>query len=283
MILEGAGDVIRLSVKDSGIGFTAGTPGAEGGIGLLSMKARVALVGGNFEIHSHPGQGTEVRVALPLGVALTRRSRILLADDHGLILAGARSLLEAHYDVVGQLGDGRSLVAAALRLRPDLVILDISMPAMNGIDAAREIRKGWPEVKLLFLSMHSSPVYLREAMDAGGAGYVIKSAANEELRIAVERILNGQMYISAAFDRDVVERVQASMHVRARTSALLTFRQTEVLQLIAEGWGNKEIASLLNISVKTVEFHRGRIMAKLGAHNAADLIRYAFQSGMLGM
>ena len=156
------------------------------------------------------------------------------------------------------------------------------MPVMNGIDAARQIRKEWPDVKLLFVSMHSGPVYLREAMDAGGAGYVIKSAANEELRIAVERVLKGQVYISAAFDRDVVESVQASMHVRAKASALLTFRQTEVLQLIAEGWGNKEIANLLNVSVKTVEFHRGRIMVKLGAHSAADLIRYAFQSGMLG-
>ena len=187
VILEGARDVIRLSVKDSGIGFTAGTPGAEGGIGLLSMKARVALVGGNIDIRSQPGPGYGGEGGASVGVTLTRRSRILLGDDHGLILAGARSLLDAHYEVVGQLGDGRSLVAAALRLRPDLVILDISMPVMNGIDAARQIRKGWPEVKLLFLSMHSSPVYLREAMDAGGAGYVIKSAANEELRIAVEQ------------------------------------------------------------------------------------------------
>jgi len=213
---------------------------------------------------------------------LSRRSRILLADDHGLILAGTRALLDAQYEIVGQLTDGQSLVAAAMLLRPDLIILDISMPVMNGIDAARQIRKEWPDVKLLFVSMHSGPVYLREAMDAGGAGYVIKSAANEELRIAVERVLKGQVYISAAFDRETVESVQASMHKRANASALLTFRQTEVLQLIAEGWGNKEIANLLNVSVKTVEFHRGRIMVKLGAHSAADLIRYAFQSGMLG-
>ncbi len=213
---------------------------------------------------------------------MSRRSRILLADDHGLILAGTRALLDAQYEIVGQLTDGQSLVAAAMLLRPDLIILDISMPVMNGIDAARQIRKEWPDVKLLFVSMHSGPVYLREAMDAGGAGYVIKSAANEELRIAVDRVLKGQVYISAAFDRETVESVQASMHKRANASALLTFRQTEVLQLIAEGWGNKEIANLLNVSVKTVEFHRGRIMVKLGAHSAADLIRYAFQSGMLG-
>jgi DNA-binding NarL/FixJ family response regulator len=212
---------------------------------------------------------------------MIKRGRVLLADDHALILTGTRALLDAQYEVVGQFGDGQSLVAAALRLRPDLTILDISMPVMNGIDAARQIRKEWPDAKLLFVSMHSTPVYLREAMDAGAAGYVIKSAANEELRVAVEKILKGQVYISSAFDYEVVESVQASMRGRSGPSVALTFRQTEVLQLIAEGWGNKEIANLLNISVKTVEFHRGRIMVKLGANNAADLIRYAFQAGMV--
>lgn len=214
---------------------------------------------------------------------MIRRNRILLGDDHALILTGTRALLDDRYEIIGQLGDGRSLVALAIRLKPDLVMLDISMPVMNGIDAARQIRKEWPEAKLLFLSMHSGPVYLREAMDAGGTGYVIKSAANEELQIAVDRVLKGQVYISAGFDRDVVEGVQASMHGRAKASAQLTFRQREVLQLVAEGWANKEIANLLNVSVKTVEFHRGRIMIKIGAHSAADLIRYAFQSGMLEM
>lgn len=213
---------------------------------------------------------------------MTGRSRILLADDHGLIVAGTRSLLDDHYDVVGHVKDGQSLVAAAMRLRPDLIILDISMPVINGIDAARQIREGWPEAKLLFVSMHSGPVYLREAMDAGGAGYVIKSAANEELRTAVEMILRGQVYISAGFDRDVVESVQASLRGHARASVSLTFRQSGVLQLVAEGRTNKEIANLLNISVKTVEFHRGRIMVKLGAHSTADMIRYAFQAGMFG-
>ena len=222
-------------------------------------------------------------VGVAIGGPLSRRSRILLADDHALILAGTRSLLDAHYDIVGQLRDGRSLVDAALRLRPDLIILDISMPVMNGIDAARQIKTGWPEAKLLFLSMHSAPVYLREAMDAGGMGYVLKSAANEELRIAVRRILKGHCYITPSFDREVVETVQASMRAAPGTSVALTFRQQEVLQLVADGRGNKEIADLLNISVKTVEFHRGRVMAKLGAHHVADLIRYAVQAGMVGM
>ena len=168
-------------------------------------------------------------------------------------------------------------MAAALRLKPDLIILDISMPLLNGIEAARQIKKVWPEAKLLFLTMHASPAYLKEAMDAGGMGYVLKSSANEELRSAVQKILKGQVYVTPSFDRDVLETVQPSLRGRPRPSAALTFRQAEVLQLVAEGWGNKEIADLLKVSVKTVDFHRGRIMRKLGAHNVAELVRYAVQ------
>ena len=209
--------------------------------------------------------------------------RVLLADDHALILAGIHSLLDGHYDVIEQVGDGRSLVEAALRLRPDLIILDISLPLLNGIDAARQIKKIWPEAKLVFLSMHSSPVYLREAINAGGDAYILKTSAKEELRIATHKVLDGQTYISQNFDRGVRESVDSSLGGRGRLSARLTSRQIEVLQLIAEGFGNKEIADRLQISVKTVEFHRGRIMAKLGAHNVADLIRYAVQSGIVSV
>lgn len=212
---------------------------------------------------------------------MTRRSSILLADDHALILSGIRGLLDGLYDLVEEVHDGRSLVEAALRLKPDLIILDISLPLLNGIEAARHILKVWPEAKLLFLTMHASPAYLKEAMDAGGMGYVLKSSANEELFNAVQKILKGQAYITPSFDRDVLESVQASGRGRAAAIAL-TFRQAEVLQLVAEGWGNKEIADLLKVSVKTVDFHRGRIMRKLGAHNVAELVRYAVQSGMVG-
>jgi DNA-binding NarL/FixJ family response regulator len=207
--------------------------------------------------------------------------RVLLADDHTLILAGIRGLLEVHYDVVEQVGDGRSLVEAALRLRPDVIILDISLPLLNGIDAARQIKKIWPEAKLVFLSMHSSPVYLREAINAGGEAYILKTSAKEELRIAVRKVLDGQTHLSQSFDRSVRESVDPSLGRRGRLSARFTPRQIEVLQLIAEGFGNKEIADRLHISVKTVEFHRARIMAKMGAHNVADLIRYAMQSGIV--
>lgn len=211
------------------------------------------------------------------------RARILLADDHGLIVAGIRGLLDPEHDIVGHVNDGRSLVESVLRLRPDLTILDISMPQLNGIDASRQIRSIWPEVKLLFVTMHANPVYLREAMAAGAMGYVLKSSAFEELRTAVRRVLKSQVYITPSFDRDLVESVRATFRGRRRPSATLTPRQAEILQLVAEGWGNKEIADVLAISVKTVEFHRGRIMGKLGAHNVADLVRYAVQCGKIGV
>lgn len=213
---------------------------------------------------------------------MTRHNSILLADDHALILSGIQGLLDGHYDLVEQVHDGRSLVAAALRLRPDLIIVDISLPLLNGIEAARHVIKAWPEAKILFLTMHANPAYLKEAMDAGGMGYVLKSSANEELCSAVRKILKGQAYVTPSFDRDVLESVQSSRRGSAPPVAL-TFRQAEVLQLVAEGWGNKEIADLLKVSVKTVDFHRGRIMRKLGAHNVAELVRYAVQSGMVGV
>lgn len=206
---------------------------------------------------------------------MTKRTRILLADDHSFILAGIRSLLEAHYDLVGQVSDGRALVEAAERLRPDLIILDVTMPLLNGIDAARQIRQAWPQSKLLFLSMHASPVYLREAFDAGGSGYVLKSSAVEELRTAIQRILKGQTYVASSLERGFPGGA-------GRSSSALTERQREVLQLIADGRGNKEIAKMLEVSVKTVEFHRGRIMNRVGVHTVAELIRWAVQAGMVG-
>jgi DNA-binding NarL/FixJ family response regulator len=214
---------------------------------------------------------------------LTRRNSILLADDHSLILAGIRSLLDGHYDIVDQVRDGRALVDAAVRLKPDLVILDISLPLLNGIDAARQIKKVWPEAKLLFLTMHASPAYLKEAMGAGGMGYIVKSSATDELHSAVQKTLKGQIYISPSFDREVLEDAQQPQRGSPRSSTPLTFRQAEVLQLVAEGWGNKEIAELLKVSMKTVDFHRGRIMRKLGAHNVAELVRYAVQAGVVGV
>ena len=210
-----------------------------------------------------------------------KRIRILLADDHALIVTGIKSLLEADCELVGQVADGRSLVEAALKLRPDLIILDIGMPKLNGLDAAAQIRKLWPEAKLLFLSMHANPVYLREALKVGGSGYVLKSSATEELRTAMRKILRGGIYVASAFSRDVLDSLQTLSGRQPRSSADLTTRQREVLQLVAEGEGNKEIAVSLNVSVKTVEFHRGRIMRKLGVHTVAELTQFAFRAGLV--
>src|SRR5262249_33738389 len=162
-------------------------------------------------------------------------------------LMGIRSLLEHFCEVVGQVADGRALVEAACRLRPDLIILDVGMPNLNGIDAARQIRQEWPQAKLLFLTMHSSPFYLQEALRAGGRGYLLKPSATDELRTAVDRVLKGQIYIAASFGADALQRV---LKPRRRAAGPLTNRQLEVLQLIAEGRANKEIAGVLNVSVK---------------------------------
>jgi DNA-binding NarL/FixJ family response regulator len=211
-----------------------------------------------------------------------KRARVLLADDHSIILTGIRSLLERDCDLVGEVNDGRSLVETTLRLRPDLIILDVGMPLLNGIDAAKHIRKEWPAAKLLFLSMHANAIYLREAMNAGASGYLLKTSAAEELLPAVERVLKGQIYVSRAFDQDVVDTLRTSRGKRSRSAAQLTDRQREVLQLIAEGRGSKEIALVLNISLKTVDFHRGQIMRKLGVHTAVELTAFAVREGLVG-
>ena len=207
---------------------------------------------------------------------------VVVADDHSVVLAGIRGLLTDFCDVIETVGDGRALVEAALRWRPDLIILDITMPLLNGIDAARQIKRIWPEAKLLFLSMHGSPVYLREALNAGGNGYLLKSSAAEELRTAIESVLRGETYLSPGFGRDILQNLLTPSGRPPRASAHLTDRQRQILQLIAEGRSNKEIATLLNVSVKTIEFHRTRIMTKLGVHTAAELATYAVREGIVG-
>jgi DNA-binding NarL/FixJ family response regulator len=209
-----------------------------------------------------------------------KRARILLADDHSLILTGIRALLSEHFDLVGQVEDGRSLVDEALRLRPDLVILDISMPLLNGVEAARHIRRAWPEAKLLFLTMHSDPFYLREALQAGAVGYLLKASAVEELPVAVRSVLDGEIYLTKAISSAVKVSLSTATGRLARSTSL-TDRQKEVLQLIAEGRSNKEIATILRISVKTVEFHRAAIVNELGLRSTAELTRYAIKHGIV--
>ena len=207
--------------------------------------------------------------------------KVLLGDDHTLILDGLRSALQAQYEIVGVAKDGRMLVREAERLNPDLVVIDISMPLLNGFEAAKQIRKSLPHTKLIFLSQHLNPAYLKHALKLGASGYVLKSGATEELQQAIGTALRGKTYITPAFGEDVIARLWNREGELNEETEGLTDRQREILQLIIEGRGNKEIADIIHVSVKTVEFHRARIMAKLGVKSVAELTKVALQQGLI--
>jgi DNA-binding NarL/FixJ family response regulator len=206
----------------------------------------------------------------------------MVGDDHSLILEGIRALIDSKYDVVGSATDGKQLVSEALRLKPEIVVLDISMPIINGIDAAREIRKSLAETRFVFVSMHSNAIYVRKAMEAGGAAYVLKSGSWEELLDAIEMVRKGGIYLSPSLGNEVIDDVKARRLTSSPQGLDLTSRQRQILQMIAEGKQNKEIAAVLHVSVRTVEFHRSRLMSRLGARTAAELSRFALNEGLIG-
>jgi DNA-binding NarL/FixJ family response regulator len=208
-----------------------------------------------------------------------KRARILLADDHTLTLEGIRAVLEPHHEIVGMVMDGRALLDAALRLKPDLIVLDITMPLLNGIDAAPQIKKSLPEVKLLFVTMHVNPAYLEAALNAGATGYVLKSSAREELLDAINSVLSGRIYVTPSLSSEHLERFEDP--ARAAATLRLSTREREILQLIAEGRAAKEIAQVLNISVRTAEFHRQNLKRKLGLRTTAELTRHAIEQGLI--
>ena len=208
-----------------------------------------------------------------------KRARILLADDHTLTLEGICAVLEPHHEIVGMVMDGRALLDAALRLQPDLIVLDITMPLLNGIDAAVQIKKSLPGVKLLFVTMHVNPAYLEAVLNAGGTGYVLKSAAREELLEAINSVLNGRIYVTSSLSSEHLERFTDPS--RAAATLRLTTREREILQLIAEGRAGKEIAFLLSISIRTVAFHRENIKRKLGLGTTAELTKHAIEQGLV--
>lgn len=210
------------------------------------------------------------------------RPRALLADDHSMMLAGLCKLVEETCEVVGAVGDGRALVEAAQRLEPDLIILDIAMPLLNGIDAARQIKRLCPNAKLIFLTMQTSPIYATEALEAGASGYLLKHSAPVELPLAINAVLQGQCYLTPSIATPVIDRVMNPQRVPTVKNpvAALTPRQREILQLIGEGKGTKEIATHLNVSVKTIDFHKTRLMHRLNIHTTAELMRYAITQGL---
>jgi DNA-binding NarL/FixJ family response regulator len=214
-----------------------------------------------------------------------KKPRVLMADDHSLILAGLRKLVEVECEVVGTVEDGRALVEAAQKLQPDLILLDIAMPFLNGLEAARQLRVLVPESKFIFLTMHASPTYATEAFQAGASGYLLKRSAASELSAAIRSVLHGQHFLTPLITKDVLDSVlNPSSGERGTTvSMALTPRQREVLQLVAEGRGTKAIATALKVSVKTVEFHKARIMQQLDIHTTASLTKYAITHGITSL
>ena len=211
-----------------------------------------------------------------------KRCRLLLADDHDIVIEGLRRVLDhPDIEIVGVVKDGRALLRATKDLRPDIIIADITMPLLNGIEAARQIRKSNSNVKIIFLTMHPDVTFATEALAAGGSGYVLKNSAGDELLTAIQDVTKGQIYVT----RSIAEAVKRGLSSRSNTwrSPLdkLTSRQREVLQLLAEGLHVKEIAVKLNVSPRTVEFHKYRIMDELGLRTAAEIARYAARHGIV--
>ncbi|MFO0707916.1 MAG: response regulator transcription factor [Nitrospira sp.] len=209
------------------------------------------------------------------------RPRILLADDHTLVLDGYRKILEGSCDILGAAEDGRSLVKLAHQLQPDIVTLDISMPHLNGIDTARKLHKELPTVKLIFVTMHADQAYVAEAFKAGASGYLLKRSAGTELVQAVQAVMSGHTYVTPLIAKGLVRSAVTGRTSAAKLADTLTPRQREVLQLVAEGNTVKEIATALEISPKTVEFHKTQLMEQLDLHTTADLTRYAIAHGLI--
>lgn len=209
------------------------------------------------------------------------RPRILLADDHTLVLDGYRKILEGSCDILGAAEDGRTLVKMAHQLQPDIVTLDISMPHLNGVDAARKLHKELPAVKLIFVTMHADQAYVAEAFKAGASGYLLKRSAGAELVQAVQAVMSGHTYVTPLIAKGLVQSAVTGRTPATKLTDTLTPRQREVLQLVAEGNTVKEIAAALEISPKTVEFHKTQLMEQLDLHTTADLTRYAIAHGLI--
>jgi len=213
----------------------------------------------------------------------TMRPKVLLADDHRIVAEGLKSLLSNDFDLVGIVEDGRSLVAAARTLKPDVIVVDVSMPHLNGIDAIPLLRKQDPDVKIVILTMHQDPAYARRGLEAGAQGFVLKHSAADELVLAINAALKGHTFITPALTRDVLKGSRKNPEAKEKTERGLTPRQREILQLLAEGHSAKEIAATLAISPRTVEFHKYQIMELHDIRSNAELIHFAIKNGVVGM
>jgi DNA-binding NarL/FixJ family response regulator len=209
------------------------------------------------------------------------RARVLIADDHQILAEGVRGLLEPEFEVVGVVADGRQLLTAAKKLRPDVIVADVTMPSLNGIEAAAQLRDAGVTVKVVFLTMHRDVAYARQALKAGASGFVLKHSVSSELVAAIREALRGRTYITPMIAGELLRSYQDGGAEASDLAQRLTARQREVLQLIAEGRSAKEVAAVLTISTRTAEVHKARILEALGLQNTAELVRYAIRNSII--
>ena len=211
-----------------------------------------------------------------------RRTTVLVADDHAIVMEGLVSLLKEHaFDVVGAVGDGEKLIDAARRLRPDVIVTDLSMPGLTGLDVLMKLREERIDSRVVVLTMHNDAERATQALKAGASAFLLKESAGEELVTAIHQALQGRVYLTAAVTRAVIDRM-ADVGGQATTSSELTPRQIEVLRLIVKGQRMKEIAATLKLSTRTVETHKYEMMQTLGLHSTAELVRYAIERRLIG-
>ena len=210
-------------------------------------------------------------------------ARILIADDHPLVVESIRQLLEPTFSVVGTVGTGEELLAAAEALRPEVVLLDVNMPGMSGFEAARQLHLKLPSVKIVFLTMQAEAIAVSQGFRSGASGYVLKQSVSDELYSAVQSVMANRRFLSSGIDPEVREAIECEWSRPEGYSSNLTGRQRQVLIMLADGRSTKHIAEELNISTKTVEFHKANITHKLGIRTTSDLIRFALTEGMTSL
>jgi len=206
---------------------------------------------------------------------------VLIADDHKIVVEGLKKLLGPEFEIAGAVEDGRELVKAVEKLRPDVIVADISMPGLNGIEAVRQIKKVHEEMKVVFLTMHPDVAYAASAFKAGASGYVLKHSAPDELVTAIRAALQGKTYVTPLIAGKLLQFYEEGASGQEEAVSVLSSRQREVLQLLAEGHSAKEIAAILNVSEKTVEYHKYRMMENLGVKTLAELVLYAVKQGIV--
>lgn len=212
-----------------------------------------------------------------------KKTRVLLADDHYVVLMGLKSLLEGEFEIVGTVQDGRALVNQAAALHPDVIVADISMPQLNGIEAVRQIKSTDKNIKIVFLTMHPDVTYAASAFEAGASGFVLKHSAPSELVTAIYEAMKGKTYVTPFIAGDLIHAYQKGFSPDKILVKEISPRQREVLQLLVEGKSAKEIASALDISSKTVEFHKYKMMERLGIKTSSELIQYAVKHGIVSL